>query len=310
MGKYIGKRILISVLTLISIIFILFILMDLMPGTPFNDERLTPGQIAVLYHKYGLDKPFIVRFAYFLKNLLKGDFGVSYVIAKNMRITSLLSSRFPLTIRIALIAMLIGTLTGIALGILSAVNHHKFLDPVISFISVIGASVPSYVFALAMMYFVSFKLKLLPILFTHKDVVKSTILPAIALALPVMARISRFTRAKMIDVLNSDYITLAEAKGTSRIKVIVKHGIRNALIPLMTIAAPMLVELMFGSTLLERIFSIPGIGSLYIEAIQVNDFNVVISLSFIYSLLYISVMLVVDVLYGVIDPRVRVNAAG
>ncbi len=306
MKKYVCKRVLISAFTLFVIVLIMFLLMEMMPGTPFNDEKLEPQQIEVLYKKYGLDQPILVRFGKYLMNTIRGDFGVSYVLAKNMSITDLLANRFPVSIRIALLSMLIGTVTGIILGTLAAVFHDSILDPIVSVISMLGNSIPSYVFALGLMYFVAYKAGLLPILYNAKDSFRSIILPCLALSTTAMSNIARFTRTQMIEVLGSDYILLAESEGNSKVRVILRHALRNSLIPLMTIIAPMLVSLMLGSTITESMFAIPGIGSLLIQAIQVNDYNVVISLAFIYSALYIGAMLVVDILYGIIDPRIRV----
>jgi oligopeptide transport system permease protein len=304
--RYIIKRILISAFTLTVIILIMFLLMELMPGTPFTDEKLSEDQIAVLYRKYGLDKPVLYRFWKYLTNTLKGDFGVSYTLAKNMSIRDLLAKRFPVSIHIAVLSMIMGTISGILLGTLAAVFHNSILDPIVSVISMIGNSVPSYVFALGLMYYVGYKAGWLPILYDANSEFLSILMPCIALSMTSMASIARFTRTQMIDVLGSDYILLAESKGSSRARVIRKHALRNSLIPLMTIIAPMLVSLMLGSTITESMFSIPGIGSLMIQAIQVNDYNVVISLAFIYSAMYIGVMLLVDILYGIVDPRIRV----
>ena len=306
MKKYVCKRVLISAFTLFVIVLIMFLLMELMPGTPFNDEKLEPQQIEVLSRKYGLDQPVLTRFWKYLTNTLRGDFGVSYVLAKNMSITDLLANRFPVSIRIALLSMLIGTVVGIILGTLAAVFHDSILDPIVSVISMLGNSIPSYVFALGLMYFVAYKAGLLPILYNAKDSLRSIILPCLALSTTAMSNIARFTRTQMIEVLGSDYILLAESEGNKKIRVIMRHALRNSLIPLMTIIAPMLVSLMLGSTITESMFAIPGIGSLLIQAIQVNDYNVVISLAFIYSAPYIGAMLIVDILYGIIDPRIRV----
>ena len=306
MKKYVCKRVLISAFTLFVIVLIMFLLMELMPGTPFNDEKLEPQQIEVLSRKYGLDQPVLTRFWKYLTNTLRGDFGVSYVLAKNMSITDLLANRFPVSIRIALLSMLIGTVVGIILGTLAAVFHASILDPIVSVISMLGNSIPSYVFALGLMYFVAYKAGLLPILYNAKDSLRSIILPCLALSTTAMSNIARFTRTQMIEVLGSDYILLAESEGNKKVRVIMRHALRNSLIPLMTIIAPMLVSLMLGSTITESMFAIPGIGSLLIQAIQVNDYNVVISLAFIYSALYIGAMLIVDILYGIIDPRIRV----
>lgn len=306
MKKYVCKRVLISAFTLFVIVLIMFLLMEMMPGTPFNDEKLEPQQIEVLYKKYGLDQPILTRFWKYLTNTIRGDFGVSYVLAKNMSITDLLANRFPISIKIAIFSMLLGTVIGIILGTLAAVFHDSILDPIVSVISMLGNSIPSYVFALGLMYFVAYKAGLLPILYNAKDSFRSIILPCLALSTTAMSNIARFTRTQMIEVLGSDYILLAESEGNSKVRVILRHALRNSLIPLMTIIAPMLVSLMLGSTITESMFAIPGIGSLLIQAIQVNDYNVVISLAFIYSALYIGAMLVVDILYGIIDPRIRV----
>ena len=177
---------------------------------------------------------------------------------------------FPVSIRIALLSMLIGTVTGIILGTLAAVFHDSILDPIVSVISMVGNSIPSYVFALGLMYFVAYKAGLLPILYNAKDSFRSIILPCLALSTTAMSNIARFTRTQMIEVLGSDYILLAESEGNSKVRVILRHALR------------------------------------LIQAIQVNDYNVVISLAFIYSALYIGAMLVVDILYGIIDPRIRV----
>lgn len=307
MWKYIGKRILMSVLILLIILLVLFVLLKFMPGTPFNDEKLNEEQIAVLNQKYGLDKPIYQQFLFYLKNMLTGDFGVSYVIQKNMPIASMLAGRVRISGLIGFQAMLVGIIFGLILGIISALNHNSAIDTGATFLSLLGASIPSYVFALSLSYIFAFKLGWFPLIFNDKEEFVSTILPTLALGMAPIAAIARFTRTEMIEVLASDYITLAETKGISRISVIIRHALRNALVPLLTIMAPMLVGLMTGSTVIETIFSVPGVGKLYVNAIQVNDYNVVITLAFLFSSLYIAVMLIVDILYGIIDPRIRVE---
>jgi oligopeptide transport system permease protein len=170
--------------------------------------------------------------------------------------------------------------------------------------------VPSYVFALALSYTIGFRLKWLPMLFSAQNITQSSILPSISLSMFTMASIARFTRSEMLEVLGSDYMLLAESKGISGFSLIFRHALRNALIPIITVLAPLIVDLMTGSLVVEKIFAIPGVGSLLVTAIQSNDYNVVISLSFIYSALYIGIMLIVDILYGVIDPRIRLAKKG
>ncbi|MCU6725241.1 Oligopeptide transport system permease protein oppB [uncultured Clostridium sp.] len=310
MKKYTIKRVLTFIFTLLAILLILFILMQLMPGSPFNDEKLNEDMRAALYAKYGLDKPIIVQFFNYVKNMLQGDFGVSYKISKNTPISQLIQTRLPISIGIGGMAVALGAIAGLLLGLLAALKHNTIWDTLATIISVIGVSVPSYVFALALSYNFGFKLQWFPMLFSQKDIMGSSVLPSISLSMFTMASIARFTRSEMLEVLGSDYMLLAESKGLSGPALIFRHALRNALIPIVTVLAPLIVDLMTGSLVVEKIFAIPGVGSLLVNAIQSNDYNVVISLSFIYSAMYIAIMLVVDLLYGVIDPRIRLAKKG
>ena len=310
MKKYIFRRVMISIATLLVIVLVLFLLMDLMPGTPFNDEKLSEAQIAMLYAKYGLDKPLLVRFFLYLKNMLSGDLGVSYAINKNFPISEMIKGRLGISLAVGAMAMIFGTIMGLILGIVAALNHNTWIDNLCSVISVIGVSVPSYVCALLLCYYVAYKLKLLPILYNQTMPFKSLILPALALSVSPTANVARFTRSEMIDVLNSDYILWVQSKGVKQYRMIIRHALRNTLIPIITVTGPLLVNLLTGSSVIERIFGIPGIGLLMISGIQQNDYNVTLACSFIYSVMYIAVMLVVDILYGVIDPRIRVSKEG
>ncbi|MBS7526891.1 ABC transporter permease [Fusibacter paucivorans] len=305
MKKYLLKRVLISIATLLVILVILFLMLEFMPGSPFNDEKLTTAQIELLNAKYGLDKPVIIRFFNYVKNMLSGDFGVSYTISKNTPISTLLLSRLPISVTIGGQAVLLGTVVGLILGIIAALKHNTIWDTLTTIISVIGVSLPSYVFALALSYSLGYKLEWFPLLYSSKAPFDSSILPTISLSMFTIASIARFTRTEMIEVMGSDYIQLAESKGISGIHLIVRHQLRNALIPIITVLAPLIVSLMTGSLVIEKIFSIPGIGSLLVTAIQSNDYNVIIAIAFIYSAMYIGIMLVVDILYGIIDPRIR-----
>lgn len=310
MKKYTLKRVLTFIFTLLAILLILFVLMQLMPGSPFNDEKLNDDMRAALYAKYGLDKPIIIQFFHYVKNMLQGDFGVSYKISKNTPISQLIQTRLPISIGIGGMAVALGAIVGLLLGLLAALKHNTIWDTLATIISVIGVSVPSYVFALALSYNFGFKLQWFPMLFSQKDIMGSSVLPSISLSMFTMASIARFTRSEMLEVLGSDYMLLAESKGLSGPALIFRHALRNALIPIVTVLAPLIVDLMTGSLVVEKIFAIPGVGSLLVNAIQSNDYNVVISLSFIYSAMYIAIMLVVDLLYGVIDPRIRLAKKG
>lgn len=310
MRRYVIKRLLISIGTIFVVILLLFILLQLMPGSPFNDEKLNVDQRAALYQKYGLDQPLVIQFFKYVGNMLRGDFGVSYTISKNTPITQLLQTRLPISLSIGGEAVLLGAVIGLILGIVAAIWHGTVWDTIATIISVIGVSVPSYVFALALAYVFGYQLNWFPLLYDMKIPFQSSVLPSIALCMFTIASIARFTRSEMLEVLGSDYILLAESKGVYGPKLIIRHVLRNALIPIVTVLAPLIVGLMTGSLVVEKIFSIPGIGSLLVTAIQSNDYNVVIVLSFIYSAMYIGIMLVVDILYGIIDPRIRLSKEG
>lgn len=303
---YIAKRLLIAIVTLFTITLVLFLIMEFLPGSPFNNEKLSMAQRALLEQKYGLDQPFFTRFFLYVQNLLRGDFGVSYVITVDMPVRAMLATRLPITIRIGLQAMLLGVTTGLGLGILAALKKNTWVDTTATFCSVIGFSVPAYVFALFLVFFVAFKLQWLPIRFSVQDPVFSSILPTISLAMYIIATMARYARSEMIQCLGSDYIVLAKAKGISQSKVIVRHALRNTMVPIITVLSPLLIGLITGSVVVEQIFGVPGLGQLLLAGIQNNDYNVITAVALIYSVLYVVIMLVVDVLYGLIDPRIRV----
>ncbi len=305
MKKYILKRLGMSVVILLAILLILFLMLEVMPGSPFNDEKLTESQRVIINAKYGLDQPVFIRFFRYVGHMVTGDFGVSYTISKNTPITQLLASRLPTSLRIGGQAVLLGTLIGLVLGIVAALKHNTIWDTLTTVISVLGVSLPSYVFALALSYSLGYQLQWFPLLYQAENALHSSVLPTISLSMFTIATVARFTRTEMLEVLGSDYMLLAQSKGISGFRLIFRHALRNALIPIITVLAPLVVGLMTGSLVVEKIFSIPGIGSLLVTAIQSNDYNVIVSLAFIYSALYIFIMLVVDILYGVIDPRIR-----
>ena len=307
MKKYIGKRILLSFVTLLVIIFILFVLMQLLPGSPFNDEKLTPEQRAILMTKYGLDDPLPIQFFRYVKNMLTFVFGNSYSISINTDVSILLATRLPVSLNLGAIAIVFGALMGLLLGVFAAVKHNTLWDTGATMISVLGVSIPSYVFALGLSYLLGYKLGLFPMLFNSALRFKSYVLPALALSMTAMATVARFTRTEMIDVMGSDYIQLVESKGITGPRLIFGHGLRNASISVLTVLGPLTVNLMTGSLVVEKIFSIPGIGQLMVQAIQANDYNVIVTLAFLYSAMYITMMLLVDILYGILDPRIRLT---
>ena len=305
MKTYIVKRVLTAAATLFAIVLALFLMLELMPGSPFNDEKLSPEQVAVLREKYGLDGPVLIRFARYVGRMMTGDLGVSYNIQKNVPVTEMIRARLPISIRIGLQAVCVGAVLGLLLGVLAALRHNSIADTFSTVVSVLGVSVPSFVFAFVLLYYLGFKAGWFPILYKVHRPVASTILPTLALSMFTLAQIARFARSEMLEALGSEYMLFAQSKGLSPFRTNFVHALRNVLIPIITVLAPLIVNLMTGSMVVEKIFSIPGVGSLLVTAIQSNDYNVVISLTFVYCVLYIGLMLVVDLLYGVIDPRIR-----
>ncbi len=305
--KYIVKRIVMAVLTLLLIILILFTLMKFMPGSPFNVEKLSPALIARLEAKYGLDQPVFVQFFNYLKGLMVGDFGISLKLMKGIEVSSLVSSRIAISFGIGLAAAAVGTAIGVVLGIVAALHKNTFWDTLATVVAVIGVSIPSFVFALVLLLIFAVQLNILPVLYDVNTPIKSAIMPTLALSVGAIANVARFTRTEMIEVLRSDYILLAEAKGLDRGTVIRKHALRNTLVPVVTVLAPIIINLMTGSMVIEKVCGIPGLGMLLVAAIQGNDIYVVMAVAFLYSILYVVMMLIVDVLYGVIDPRIRVG---
>jgi len=296
-----------SIVTLFTILILLFLLLQFLPGTPFNDEKLSETSKALLNAKYGLDQPFFSRFGIYMKNILtEFDFGISLSIQRNWMVKNIVLPRLGISIRIGLQALALGTSMGIVLGVLSASKKNTWVDTLATLIAIIGVSIPSYVFALLLSYVFGFRIPIFSIIFNFNDPIKSSILPTIALSMFVMAQVTRFLRTELIEVLGSDYIRLVEAKGVSKFKVIYRHGLRNALISVITILGPLTVTLLTGSLVVEKVYAVPGIGSLLVNGILTNDYNVIVMIAFVYSALYITMNLFVDILYGIIDPRIRV----
>ena len=290
MKKYVFKRLCIAVVTVFVILFVLFLMLELMPGSPFNDEKMTETQKMMLNQKYGLDKPVFQRYTTYMKNLITTD---------------MLGPRLLISLRLGLQAAAVGSVIGLVLGIVAALKRNTWFDTLATIVSVLGISLPSFVFALGLSYFLGFKIKMFPLIYSTAEPGLSSVLPTISLCMFTVASIARYARSEMVEVLTSDYIQLADAKGISRTRLITRHALRNTLIGIITVLAPLVVNLMTGSLVVEKAFSIPGIGSYFITAIQNNDYNVILGISFIYSVMFIGVMLLVDILYGVIDPRIR-----
>jgi len=308
-AKYIGKRIIYMLLTLFLIASITFFLMQALPGTPYsNQDKLSEEQILIMNEKYGLNKPILIQYGVYIFGLLRGDMGVSFQF-NNTPVTDLLSSRVGPSMQLGLQAVFIGTILGIVLGVIAAMRQGTWVDTVATLTAIIGRSIPNFVFAVLLQLIFGVWLKVLPIALWN-DGIRSSILPTIALCISPLADSARFMRTEMVDVLGSDYIELARAKGLSRWEVAFKHGIRNALIPLVTIIGPMTVGLMTGSMVVENIFAIPGIGEQFVKSILTNDYPTIMGVTMMYSTMLVIVILLVDILYGIIDPRIRVASEG
>ncbi|WP_191566037.1 oligopeptide ABC transporter permease [Metabacillus idriensis] len=302
MVKYLGQRMIYMLITLILIASFTFFLMKMIPGSPFNSAKLSDAQIEIMKEKYGLDEPVPVQYFTYMTNLVKGDFGVSFQF-DNTPVSELLAARIAPSAILGFQAMFVGTIFGILLGILGALRQNTWVDYGSTFIAVIGKSIPSFVFAGLMQYYIGVKLGWLPVAFWRGP--EYSILPTIALAMFPIAIAARFMRTEMIDVLNSDYITLAKAKGASYIEIAFKHALRNALIPVVTVLGPLAVGLMTGSLVIEKIFSVPGLGEQFVKSIMVNDYPVIMGTALLFAFLFVLIILVVDILYGIIDPRIR-----
>ena len=304
MIKYIMQRIGFMLITLIIIATFTFFLMKIIPGSPFNNAaKMTEVQREILYEKYGLNEPLPVQYAEYMMNLVKGDLGVSFQY-NNIPVTTIIGDLMPASAQLGLQAMIFGTIVGIFLGMIAALYQNTWVDYTSTLIAVTGKSIPSFVFAALLQYYVALKMGLFPVMFWRGF--EYTILPTIALSIFPISIAARFMRTELIEVLSSDYITLAKAKGATGFQVSIKHAMRNALIPVITVLGPLAVSLMTGSLVVEKIFAVPGIGEQFVKSINLNDYPVIMGTTLVYAAAFVVIILVVDILYGVIDPRIRV----
>ncbi|WP_261807118.1 oligopeptide ABC transporter permease [Lapidilactobacillus luobeiensis] len=306
MRKYIFKRIMYMILTLFIIATATFFLMKLMPGSPYaNQAKMTADQRAIMDAQYGLNKPVYQQYFIYLIGILHGDFGTSFQF-NNQPVSFLISSRIGPSMQIGAQAIILGTVLGILLGAIAAIRKNTWVDTLATFFAILGRSIPNFVFAVLLQFYLAFKLKIFPIALWDEGF-RSSILPTIALSMAPLATTARFMRTEMVDVLNSDYIELARAKGNTPWQTVAKHALRNSLIPVITIIGPMAVDLMVGSMVVENIFSIPGIGDQFVKSITTNDYPTIMGLTLLYSFMLVVVILIVDILYGFIDPRIRLS---
>jgi oligopeptide transport system permease protein len=303
MVKYTIKRIVYMIITLLIIATATFFLMKLLPGTPLtNQEKLSPQQQQIILDKYGLNDPLPVQYINYMTNLVQGDLGLSFQY-DNRPVSQMIADRIGPSALLGFQAMVLGTIIGLIIGIIAAIRQNTWVDYGSTFLAVLGISIPSFVFAALLQYYVGVKWEILPVALWGEY--KHTILPTLALTVGVVATIARYMRTEMIEILNTDYILLAKAKGTTNTNVIVKHGVRNAMIPIITILGPMTVGIMTGTMVIEQIFAVPGLGEQFVRSINTNDYTVIMGVTLFYSVLLVAVIFLVDILYGIIDPRIR-----
>lgn len=333
--KFIGKKLLYLLIMLIGVATLVFILTKLVPGDPvvanLSQRSLNDPEVVAAYKaKYGLDQPIPVQYVMYMKNLLKLDLGTS--IRTNKPVLSELSRCYPATIELALFAIIIAAIFGILFGIISAIRRNSIVDQIVRAISVTGVSIPSFWFALLVLYLIYYKLHLLPgpgrlsnsfsspatvtglyvidsllegDIPKALDAVSHLILPGTVLAAFTMGLITRTTRSNLLDVMSTDYIRTAKAKGLGRAALIVRHVLGNALIPVLTVIGLGLGNLLGGMVLVETIFNWPGVGQFAYESVLSNDYPAIIGVALLIALNYMVINTIVDILYGVIDPRVR-----
>ncbi|MBZ4664360.1 MAG: ABC-type dipeptide/oligopeptide/nickel transport system, permease component [Caloramator sp.] len=306
MINYIIKRLVASVITLFVVLTATFFLMHALPGGPFDSEKPLPPQIkANLEAKYGLNKPLYEQYFMYLKNLSRGDLGPTLKY-EGRTVNEMIAYSFPASAKLGAVSIIFSLILGIYLGVVAALNQGKWQDRLVMVIATLGVTVPSFVIATLLMYVFSVKLRLLPS--SGFAGPKYMILPALALSGYSLSFIARLTRSSLLDVIRQDYIRTAKAKGLSRNVVIYKHALRNALIPVVTYLGPLVAGVLTGSFVIEKIFAIPGLGREFVTSIGNRDFMLIMGTTIFYSTLLVVCNLIVDLLYAVIDPRIKLEA--
>ena len=306
MFKYIVKRLLLGIFTLFILATIVFFGMKAMPGSPFSrDNKAIPAAtMEALNKKYGLDKPVSEQYVVYMKNVIHGDFGVS-ISKKGQSVTEIIKTRLPVTAKLGVIAFVVSMLVGITLGVISALTNKQWVNSLITILATIGVSVPGFLLAMLMMILLAVNLKLLPVV--GLETPASYIMPVLALSFSPISTITRLTRSSLRDVMSSDFITLARSKGTKESMVVIKHGLKNALLPVITYAGPMFAGMITGSLVIETLFSIPGIGREFTTSISNRDYTLCMGLTILLGALVIIMTLVSDVVSAMVDPRIKVN---
>lgn len=305
MLRYTLLRVLGAIPTLLLVIVLAFLMVHATPGGPFDNERPTSPEIqAQLEAAYGLDQPVFVQLVRYLSHVARGDFGPSYVYV-GYSVGELIRGTFPVSLKLGTAAILLALLAGVSCGVIAALRRNSFLDRLLMGIAMTGISVPVFVVAPVLVLVFAVKLHWLPAGWTGSEGPLRLILPVIALALPQIAYIARLTRASMIDVLASDYVRTARAQGLGTAAIVRHHALKPALMPVLSYLGPAIAAILTGAVVIERVFGIPGLGELFVRAAFNRDYLLVLGVVVFYAVLVVTLNLVVDVLYGVIDPRVR-----
>ena len=306
MLKYVIKRLLYGAVTLFALMAITFFLMHSIPGSPFAGEmsKLPASVKELMIQHYQLDQPTYVQFFSYLKNVLQGDFGTS-LVRKGHNVMDIINRGLPYTAKLGACAFCVAMVLGVLLGAVSAFSKKKWVQGLTAFIATIGVSVPSFLFALFLMYVLGVWLKILPIIGLNSP--QSFVMPSIALAMSPIAMISRLTKSSLSEELRQDYMILALSKGTGYTKAIFKHALKNAIIPVITYAGPLLATLLTGSFVVESMFSIPGIGAEFVGSVSNRDYTLIMALTIFYGGMVIVANIITDVISAMIDPRIRLK---
>lgn len=305
MPKYIIKRVLIGFVTLFVLASVTFFLMKATPGSPFSLAKYkTPEALAAAEAKYNLDKPLVEQYVIYLKGVAQGNLGES-MINTGRSVSYYIKTGFPVTARLGLIAFVLALVGGIALGTGAALSRHKWVNNLCMFVATIGVSVPSFLIAMIMLIVFGVQLHILPFIGLNSPL--NYIMPALSLAFYPIAMIVRLTRSSMLEVMNQDYIILARSKGTPYKKVVIKHALKNAMLPVVTYAGPMFAFMLTGSFVIESVFSIPGIGSAFVSCITTRDYPIIMGLTIFLGFLVITFNLITDILSAIIDPRIKLD---
>ena len=305
MTKYIIKRIAMGLLSIFIVATLTFFLMNLVPGGPFVAEKsISKAAQEALAAKYGLDKPLFEQYITYITDFIKGDMGVS-LRQRGRTVSDIIFSKFPVSAKLAGIAVLVSLLVGIPLGCLSAYNRGKFADNFIIVLATCGIAIPSFIISVILLYTFGSKMNLLPTV--GLNTLSSYIMPVTALSVYPTAYITRLMRSSLLDVMGQDYIRTAKAKGLSNFKILFKHALRNAILPVITYVGPMLASLMTGSFIVEQIFAIPGLGREFVSAIVNRDYTMIMGTTIVLATLIIVANVIVDILYKIIDPRIKLK---